>query len=325
MPYERFENMVKVRRGYRSKNVEYRGGAGGGGMRGLPIPQSRGGKIGAGAGGAGMIGIVLVLVVSFLSGGEGIDLGELGLDASAGGGLGGSPSEAPEHDEFYDAVFDDVQNTWIDLFAAADEPYREVNLVVFPGVVNTDGCGQATAAVGPFYCPADEHAYFDPAFFDELGTRFGAPGDFAIAYVIAHEVAHHIQNVTGVSSEVRERQEGASQSEVNDLSIRLELQADCLAGVWAFEASQYPSTLSGNDNLLYLERGDLAEGLGAAQAVGDDRIQETAGAQIDPHKWNHGSAEQREAWLTLGMDTGNPAECNATFEERAAGIEIMPE
>ena len=315
--------MVKVRRGYRSKNVEYRGSAGG--TRGLPIPQSRGGKIGAGAGGAGVIGLVLVLVLSFLGGGGGIDLGELGLDASAGGSIGTGSSAAPGHDALFDAVFDDVQNTWIDVFSAAGEPYREVQLVVFSDVVDTNGCGRVPAAAGPFYCPADETAYFDPDFFDELASRFGAPGDFAIAYVIAHEVAHHVQSVTGVSAEVRQRQQGAGQGEVNDLSIRLELQADCLAGVWAFEASQYPRTFEDEDNLLYLERGDLAAGVAAAQAVGDDRIQETAGAQVDPHKWNHGSAAQREAWLTLGMDTGNPAECNATFDDRAPGIEIMPE
>jgi predicted metalloprotease len=320
--------MVKVRRGYRSRNVEYRGRAagGGGGMR-LPMPQSRGGKVGAGAGGAGLIGIVIAVVIALISGGGG-SFGEVGLSPSEGGptaGGGGVVGEAPEQDSFYEAVFDDVQNTWIQIFEAGGQEYREAGLVIFEDVVDTDGCGRATEAVGPFYCPADELAYFDPDFFAELsGPRFGAPGDFAIAYVVAHEIAHHVQNITGVSAEVRQRQQGASQGEVNDLSIRLELQADCLAGVWAFDATRRPSTFEGNDNILYLERGDLREGLTAAQAVGDDRIQETAGAQVDPHKWNHGSAEQREAWLTLGIDTGDPGRCQDTFDLDIPGIEIMP-
>ncbi len=320
--------MVKVRRGYRSKNVEYRGAArgGAGGMGGLPFPTGKGGKIGAGAGGMGLIGLIVVIAISVLGGGgSGLDVGGLGLD----GGIAssdGTTGAAPERDAFYEAVFDDVQNTWIDIFEAAGEDYRIASLVIFEDAVVTDGCGNASEAVGPFYCPADEKAYFDPDFFDQLaGPQFGAPGDFAIAYVVAHEIAHHIQNVTGVSADVRQRQQGASQADVNDLSIRLELQADCLAGVWAFEASQRPRTLEGNDNLLYLDRGDLSEGLRAAEAVGDDSIQESMGGNVDPHKWNHGSAAQREAWLTLGMDTGNPAVCNDTFNTRASGIEIMPE
>lgn len=315
--------MVKIRRGYRSSNVEYRGAARSGG-RGVSIPRSRGGKIGAGAGGAGVIGLVLVVLVGLLGGEGGIDLGELGLDVDTS--VGGVIGAAPDQDSFYEAVFDDVQNTWIQLFAGAGENYREAKLVVFEDTVFTGGCGNASEASGPFYCPADHTAYFDPDFFAELaGPRFGAPGDFAVAYVVAHELAHHVQNLTGVSSEVRQQQQGAGQLEVNDLSIRLELQADCLAGVWAFEATNRPDTFDGNDNILYLERGDLAEGLAAAQAVGDDRIQATAGAQIDPHKWNHGSAEQRRAWLTLGMDTGNAAGCSATFDTSVDGVDVLPD
>ncbi len=313
--------MVKVRRGYRSRNVEYRGAASGGG--GLRLPQSRGGKMGAGAGGAGLIGIIIAVVLALVSGGGGGSFGQVGLSPS--GGEGGTVGAAPAQSEFYEGVFDDVQNTWIRIFDSAGQEYREAQLVIFPDAVATDGCGRATAAVGPFYCPADETAYFDPDFFAELaGPRFGAPGDFAQAYVVAHEIGHHVQNVTGVSAEVRSRQQGKSQSEVNDLSIRLELQADCLAGVWAFEAVRRPPTFEGNDNILYLERGDLEEGLAAAAAVGDDRIQETAGAQVDPHKWNHGSARQRQAWFTLGLDTGDPGRCQDTFDLDIAGTEIMP-
>jgi hypothetical protein len=271
----------------------------------------------------GLIGVVIAIAIALFAGGGG-SFGQVGLD----GGTAGSNETvgpAPEQDSFYEAVFDDVQNTWIQVFDGAGQEYPEAALVIFRDSVGTDGCGNATEAVGPFYCPADQKAYFDPDFFAELaGPRFGAPGDFAIAYVIAHEIGHHVQNVTGVSSEVRQRQQGASQAEVNDLSIRLELQADCLAGVWAFEATRRPSTFEGNDNILYLERGDLEEGLAAAQAVGDDRIQESAGGQVNPHNWNHGSARQREAWLTLGMDTGDPARCQDTFDLDVPAIEIMP-
>ena len=312
--------MVKVRRGYRSRNVEYRGAAQGGG--GLRLPQSKGGKMGAGVGGAGIIGIIIAVVMALLSGGGGGSFGQVGLSPS--GGEGTTVGAAPEQSEFYEAVFDDVQNTWIRIFESAGEEYPEAGLVIFEDLVNTGGCGQAPEAAGPFYCPADNKAYFDPDFFDELASRFGAPGDFAVAYVVAHEIGHHVQNVTGVSTEVRQRQQGKSQTEVNDLSIRLELQADCLAGVWAFEATRRPQTFEGNDNILYLERGDLEEGLAAAEAVGDDRIQEMAGAQVEPHKWNHGSARQRQAWFTLGVDTGDPGRCQETFDLDIAGTEIMP-
>ena len=322
--------MVKVRRGYRSKNVRVTGSTGGGRGGGIRIPQSRGGKAGAGVGGAGLLGVIVVVVISLIGGGGGLDLGSLGLDGQAGlgGSTGMSADDLPDITEAdlaeWSATFDDIQNTWIDIFDAAGLEYRISILTIFNGSTATGGCGNAPAEVGPFYCPADDGVYFDPAFFRELTERFGAPGDFAISYVLAHEIGHHIQNLTGVSSQVREQQQGAIESERNALTIRLELQADCLAGIWAFEATQRPRTFEGNDNILYLERGDLEEGLRAAEAVGDDNIQETMGAQVNPHDWTHGSSAQREAWLTLGLETGDPAACNDTFDPSVPATEIMP-
>ncbi|MEM8708153.1 MAG: neutral zinc metallopeptidase, partial [Actinomycetota bacterium] len=160
--------------------------------------------------------------------------------------------------------------------------------------------------------------------FEELSARFGAEGDFAIAYVLAHELGHHVQNVLGVSTDVRQQQSGLGQVEQNALTIRLELQADCLAGVWAFTAAQRPETLDGVDYHLHLEAGDLQEGLRAAEAVGDDTIQETTGQSINTDNWSHGSAEQREAWLRVGLETGDPAICNQTFDESVPATQIMP-
>lgn len=323
--------MVKVRRGYKSENVRVTGSTGRrrGGLR---IPQTRGGKAGAGAGGMGLIGLIIVVAISVLGGGGGLDLGSLDLE---GGGLGSGGSSGATAEDLPDisdrdlqewsGIFDDVQQLWIEVFADAGAEYRISTLTIFNETTSTDGCGDSIAAgVGPFYCPADDGVYFDPSFFRELERRFGASGDFAIAYVIAHELGHHVQNVTGVSAQVRQQQQGRSQVDQNDLAIRLELQADCLAGIWAHRASMRPPTLAGNDNILHLERGDLEEGLDAAEAVGDDNIQERVGVNIDPHQWNHGSSEQRAAWLTYGLETGEPARCNETFDESQTGIEVMP-
>jgi predicted metalloprotease len=320
--------MVKVRRGYKSKNVRVTGATGGRAGGGLRLPTSRGGKAGAGVGGMGILGVIVVVVLSLLGGGGGGGLGSLGLDGGAlsGGGAGADdlPVIADSDLEEWSAVFDDIQNTWIDIFGSAGLDYRISTLTIFNGSTATGGCGNVPAQAGPFYCPADDGVYFDPAFFRELADQFGAPGDFAIAYVLAHEIGHHVQNLTGVSTQVREQQQNASQGERNALTIRLELQADCLAGVWAFEAAQRPRTLNGNDNLLYLEAGDIGEGMAAAAAVGDDNIQETVGQQINPHNWTHGSSEQRQAWLRLGLETGDPAACNDTFDSSVPATEIMP-
>jgi predicted metalloprotease len=165
---------------------------------------------------------------------------------------------------------------------------------------NTDrsGCGAAQSAMGPFYCPSDQRIYIDPTFFDELGTRYGAGGDFAQAYVIAHEVGHHIQNITGVLSRASSAQRSASRAEGNAIQVRVELQADCYAGVWA-----------ANDRNL-LEPGDIEEGLRAAQAIGDDTLQRKAQGRVVPESFTHGTAAQRQQWLRRGLESGDPASCD---------------
>jgi hypothetical protein len=287
--------MVKYRRGYRSKDVEYRPSA------------RRGSVIGAGVGGAGIVGVIVLVLINVLAGGS-ADLGSLGIDS---GVSDIAPSgTAPESNPYLEVVFDDVQNTWELLFEASDETYPRSTLVIFAESVTTDGCGNATAAVGPFYCSADSKVYLDQEFFDQLAGRFGAPGDFAVAYVIAHELGHHVQNVLGISDDVRGRQQ-SEPDRANEYSVRLELQADCLAGVWGFQAAGRSPTLSdGSDNLLYLERGDLAEGVGAAAAVGDDTIAEAATGSSNPHNFTHGTAEQRVRWFSVGLDTGEPDRCD---------------
>jgi predicted metalloprotease len=204
--------------------------------------------------------------------------------------------------EFVAFVLEDVQGTWRDRFAHAGRPYRSTSLVLFSDAAAT-GCGPASSDSGPFYCPADERVYLDPAFFEELEERFGAPGDFAQAYVIAHEVGHHVQHLLGVAQRVsRARQ--VEPWRANDLSVGMELQADCYAGVWARSTSARG----------ILEPGDLREGLTAAAAVGDDRIQAASTGTIDPETWTHGSAEQRAAWFGRGFDAGDPEACDAFAE-----------
>jgi predicted metalloprotease len=287
--------MVKFRRGYRSRDVEYRASAG------------RGVRIGAGVGGAGVVGVVVTILIILLGGG-GADLGGLGLDSGVSDiDAGGEP---PPASPFLETVFDDVQNTWELIFEASDQTYPRSRMVIFTESVSTGGCGSASSEVGPFYCPADAMVYLDQAFFDELANRFGAPGDFARAYVVAHEVGHHVQNVLGISADVRAEQR-SQPSLANQYSVRLELQADCLAGVWGFHAAGRAPTLSdGSGNILYLESGDLEEGLDAAAAVGDDRIQEAATGSSRPHTFTHGTAEQRVRWFGVGFEGGEPARCD---------------
>jgi predicted metalloprotease len=200
--------------------------------------------------------------------------------------------------EFIGYVLNDVHDLWQDTFERSGQTYERAPLVLFSGGT-ASGCGQASAATGPFYCPADRKVYVDLDFFDELRRRFGAPGDFAQAYVIAHEVGHHVQTVTGIEQQVRQaRQQDPGRA--NGLSVAMELQADCLAGVWA--QSVY---VQGD-----LEPGDIEEALGAASAVGDDRIQAGAGMTVNPETWTHGSAEQRSQWFNTGYRTGDPAACD---------------
>jgi predicted metalloprotease len=215
-------------------------------------------------------------------------------DADLGGPLG------DELGQFASVVLADTEDTWNSLFSQAGQSYHEPNLVLFSGRVQS-ACGYASAAVGPFYCPADGKVYLDLAFFDQLARRFGAPGDFAQAYVIAHEVGHHVQNLLGISDRVHEAQRRLPRAEGNEMSVRLELQADCLAGVWGHHAHR-------QRNLL--EPGDVEEGMAAAGAVGDDNMQRRATGTIQPESWTHSSARQRQSWFRRGLERGDPDACD---------------
>jgi predicted metalloprotease len=199
---------------------------------------------------------------------------------------------------FVEDVLADVQDTWAEIFAGSGESYSRAKLVLFSSAT-TSGCGAASSATGPFYCPTDRFVYLDTSFFDELHQRFGAPGDFAQAYVIAHEIGHHVQTVTGVSEQVQQESRRRP-DEANQLSVRLELQADCYAGVWGHSAA----------NRGLLDPGDLEEALAAAAAIGDDRIQRESGAKVNQDTWTHGSSEQRQHWFERGFDSGDPNRCD---------------
>lgn len=278
--------------------MRWRRGTGGG-----QIEDRRGASPIALGGGAGGLGLVVLLLFYLLGGGG---------SASGGGPLEGLPEmpaaqgqTGPDPDaelkDFVGFVVQDVQASWTRSFANADKQYEPTTLVLFEQATQT-GCGVGSSQTGPFYCPLDRKVYLDLGFFRELRSRFGAPGDFAQAYVIAHEFGHHVQNVLGVNSEVRQKQQ-QDPDQANELSIRLELQADCLAGVWAHSAYQQD----------LLESGDLEEGLAAAAAVGDDRIQEQTSGRVNPEQWTHGSSEQRTSWFKKGFDSGDPAGCD-TFD-----------
>jgi uncharacterized protein len=205
--------------------------------------------------------------------------------------------------QFVSFVLDDTQNTWTQLLPQQTGiPYRHAKLVLFRDYTQS-GCGGAESATGPFYCPEDEKVYIDLAFFDELSRRFGAPGQFAQAYVLAHELGHHIQKLTGIEGKVHQLQESDSR-EANPLSVKLELQADCLAGVWAHSTQQRG----------LLEKGDVESALGAASAVGDDHLQKMATGHVSPESFTHGSSQQRMYWFNAGLDNGTIAACN-TFSQ----------
>jgi predicted metalloprotease len=241
--------------------------------------------------------------------------------ALVGGGGGGSvppadnsaPVPTSQEEElqiqFVSTVLDDTQQTWERIFAESGQSYRRAKLVIFTDSVRS-GCGYAEAAMGPFYCPADEKVYVDLGFYNELQDRFGAPGDFAQAYVIAHEIGHHVQSLLGLSDQVR-RAQGQNPGRANELSVRLELQADCFAGVWAHGMDP---RLRGADEPA-LQPGDAEEAINAAAAVGDDRIQSQSGRGVNPETWTHGSSELRAQWFNTGLQTGNVDNCD-TFGGR---------
>jgi len=270
------------------------GGFGGLGGGSLPIPASVGG-------GAGIVVVLIILAVVFLGGGGG------GLSTALdplGGGQAVEPGQSVDLTnqgdlvQFMGYVLDDANALWADTFQRGGRKYTPTTLVLFEQATRS-ACGPASSQTGPFYCPADQKVYLDLGFFNELRTRFGAAGDFAQAYVLAHEVGHHVQQQTGIEAQVRQLQQ-QDPSRQNELSVKMELQADCLAGVWAQTVYQQGD----------LERGDIEEGLRAAEAVGDDRIQAGAGMTVNPETWTHGSSEQRSTWFNTGYDTGDPAACD---------------
>jgi hypothetical protein len=278
--------------GRRSTNVEDR--------RGMPV---RRGLVGGG------IGTLLLVLVALYFGVDPTPLlqggGPLG---QAGAPAEGPPLEAGQSDpaaQFVAVVLGDTEDTWTQVFAEGGESYQAPVLVLFSGSVQS-ACGFAQAAMGPFYCPADRKVYIDLSFYDELKNRFNAPGDFAQAYVIAHEVGHHIQNLLGISGQVQAERQRVSEVEGNGLSVRLELQADCLAGVWANRADRARQIL---------EQGDLEEALNAASAIGDDRLQQQSRGYVTPDSFTHGSAEQRMRWFRRGLETGQVNACD-TFKDR---------
>ncbi len=283
-----------------SDNVRDLGSGGGGGFGGggnilfALLPMLLGSRLGCGT--IALIGIGAAIFMT---------LGGGGALLSGGGGTTGSGGQQVTQQKACDTpeelqacrVMTSTEQTWTKLFAADGQSYPAPVLNFYEGGVQS-GCGNATSAAGPFYCPADRGIYLDTGFFRELATRFGAAGDFAQNYVIAHEVGHHIQNVTGTMEQVRARQARMSQAEGNALSVRVELQADCYAGVWAAQ------------NRDRLDPGDIEEGLRAAEAIGDDTLQRQAQGTIVPESFTHGTSAQRMKWLKRGLDSGNPAVCD---------------
>lgn len=265
------------------------------------------GPVGLGGGGIGMI--VVILLVSWLTGTNPLTLLQL-----AGGVPGGGPSPSvepapPAADDpqavFIGKVLGSLEDTWGEVFARGGDRYQPAVLVLFTDAVQS-ACGGASSASGPFYCPADQKVYLDLSFFRELDQRFGAPGDFAQAYVVAHEIGHHVQTLLGVNQQVsRLQQQARSQAEANQLSVRLELQADCFAGLWGHHAAR-------ND---LLQEGDIDEGLAAAAAIGDDRLQGQSQGRVVPESFTHGSSAQRAEWLRRGLASGRIEDCD-TFAAR---------
>lgn len=284
---------MRWQQGRRSENVDDR--------RGMGLPGG-GLKIGG-------LGLIIVVVVSLLTGQNPLKLLGLIMEQQQTtqvnpppGGQTGPQANDPQK-EFIATVLADTEDTWSQVFQQMGRTYEKPRLVLFSTAVQS-ACGTASSASGPFYCPLDSQVYLDLDFFAELDRRFGAPGDFAQAYVVAHEVGHHVQNQLGIAEKVHSLQERSrNQEEANSLSVRMELQADCLAGVWGFYAKQRQ----------VLESGDVEEGLAAAAAVGDDRIQRQAGRSISPESWTHGSSEMRVSWFNRGFQSGQINSCD-TFQ-----------
>ena len=268
--------------GGRSSNLEDRRGA-----RGMGMPLGIGGTL-------------IALVLGLIFGPDVISNTNLDPGMQTSGGALAPEDSAREEPtvQFVSFVLDDAQQTWQRILPEAGRSYEPARLVLFRDVVRS-GCGTAQSAMGPFYCPLDERVYIDLGFYDELRSRFGAPGDFAQAYVLAHEVGHHVQHLLGTDAQVRRAQE-SSPRRANALSVAMELQADCYAGIWAHSTQQRQ----------LLEAGDIEEGLGAAAAVGDDRIQRQTTGEVQTESFTHGSSEQRASWFMRGFRTGRMDACD---------------
>jgi len=304
---------MRWRRGRRSSNVEDRRGSSmhsglpglfrrGSGRR-ISLPRGRGSLL---------LTVVLALGLYFL----GIDPrillqsgGSLSVpdqDSSQFEGQTGSFNPSPEQTQladFVSVVLADTEDTWYPLFRQMKLSYKEPKLVLYSGLVQS-ACGMGQAAMGPFYCPADEKVYIDLSFYEDLKDRHGAPGDFAQAYVIAHEIGHHVQHLLGISGKVESAGRGLSKADRNRLSVQLELQADCFAGVWGYHADR---------SRKILEKGDIEEALTAASSIGDDRLQRQTRGQVAPESFTHGTSDQRVRWFRRGIEHGDPQLCN-TFE-----------
>jgi predicted metalloprotease len=291
---------MRWREGRRSENVED--------LRGARVP---GGGMRLGLGGlfavvvvGWLLGADPIALLQMLAGGvQTVDVREPYPDAGQGAGAPRAPDEAAD---FVSVVLADTEDTWGEIFSAGGARYQPPKLVLFTDVVRS-ACGMGQSAMGPFYCPRDAKVYVDLGFYRDLRDRFHAPGDFAQAYVIAHEVGHHVQNLLGTSDKLEQLRAGRSREEQNALSVRLELQADCYAGIWANHA---------NRARQILEQGDVEEGLGAAAAIGDDRIQRETRGTVVPESFTHGTSQQRVEWFRRGLESGTLEACDTFAASR---------
>lgn len=284
---------MRWRGGRRSSNIEDRRGA-----------RPSGGLLGGG------IGTIAIILIAWYFG---IDPTPLLEGVQSGGGASSTGTQATAEDlkndplaDMISVVMADTEDVWNAIFAEQGRRYEEPSLVLFSGSTRS-ACGVGQAAMGPFYCPADRNAYIDLSFYEDMRNRFKAPGDFAQAYVIAHEVGHHVQNLLGISTQVRDMQRGMSKADANELSVRLELQADCLSGVWANRADKARNIL---------ESGDVEEALNAASAIGDDRLQKQSQGRVVPESFTHGTSAQRQRWFRTGLSSGDPDSCDTFSASR---------
>ena len=274
-----------------SDNVEDRRGQSGspmGGGGGFRLPSGKGG--------------IVLLIIVLVAGYYGVDLTGMLTGEPVSQQQTTQRSISPQDEEaakFTKAILADTEDTWGAIFKDMGRQYPQPKLVMYRGATRT-ACGTGQSVMGPFYCPADSTVYIDLSFYDEMRNKLGAGGDFAQGYVIAHEVGHHVQKLLGIESKVRQLQQNASQAEANRLSVKMELQADCFAGVWGYNMQKQD----------YMETGDLQEALNAAEAIGDDRLQQQSQGRVVPDSFTHGTSQQRYTWFKRGFDSGDPAQCN---------------